>query len=283
MNNQQPRFAEYKLFILLLLLLAFLQQCNAIALEWVQISVPTASSTSSFLSVSYSSEFNVVATAQSGIGSTIIRSVDNGLSWTSSTYTDGSFGFIYDIISREVDGDVYYLGIDDGGVVYRSLDNGTTWTTAGAVPFGGTSVTIGSNGQAYAAGSSYRVYSSSSASTYETWINRSPTTGVTPASNWFDISTYDGERVIVVAGKGLIFYSSNSGASWTRSTSGVPSSTGIVYCVDHGDALTAMVRSYSYLCDNLLRFLIHYLNSFLSWLFSSFFLKTISSCFLFAI
>jgi photosystem II stability/assembly factor-like uncharacterized protein len=216
---------------------------HAIALEWVQINVPP--STSSFLSVSYSSEFNVVATAQSGTGSSIIRSVDNGQTWTSSTYSGGSFGFIYDIFSRSVSGSVYYLGVDDGGVVYISLDNGTVWNTAGGVPFGGTSVTIGSNGQAFIAGSGYKIYSSSAASTYGTWSNKSPATGVTPASNFFDVSTYNGVNVIAVANKGLIFYTSNAGTTWTKSTSGVPGSTVTLYCVDHGSALTAMVSIYS--------------------------------------
>lgn len=228
-------------WLLVLLLLTYCQHCDAIALEWVQISVPASSSTSSFLSVSYSAELNVVATAQSGTGSTIVRSVDNGLTWTTSTYADGTFGFIYDIISRTISGTVYYLGVDDVGVVYMSVNNGVTWTTAGAVPFAGTSVTIGSNGQAYIAGSGYKIYSSSQASSYGTWTSKS-ITGISPLANWFDISTYDGTKVIVVAGKGLIYYSTNSGTSWTKSTSGVPASTVTVYCVDHGDSVTAMVR-----------------------------------------
>ena len=217
----------------------FSTQVGAVAIEWLQINVPP--STSSFLSVSYSEEYNVVATAQSGIGSTIVRSVDNGLTWVLSTYSDGTFGFIYDIASKTVSSTTYYLGVDDSGTVYKSTDKGITWTTAAVITaFSGFSVSIGSNGVAYVAGSGYKVFSSSSTSGYATWTSKS-VTGISPLSNFFDVSTFDGVNVIVVAGKGLIYYSSNSGTSWTKSTSGVPATSVIVYNVDHGSAMTAMV------------------------------------------
>jgi photosystem II stability/assembly factor-like uncharacterized protein len=227
--------------IVALILLSILHRGTTMALEWVQISVPPSSS--SFVSLSYSSEFNVVATAQSGTGSSIIRSVDNGLTWTTCTYTDGDFGFIYDLISRRVSGVDYFLAIDDTGNVYKSVNNGTTWTTAAVITsFSGYAVSIGSNGVAYVAGSGYKVYSASASTGYTTWSSKS-VTGITPLSNFFDVSTYNGVNVIVVASKGLIYYSSNSGTSWTKSTSGVPDSTVIAYCVDHGSALTAMVSA----------------------------------------
>jgi photosystem II stability/assembly factor-like uncharacterized protein len=236
-----------ELLLAALLLLSFAQYCSSIALEWVQINVPESSSTSSFVSLTYSAEFNIVATAQSGTGSTIVRSVDNGLTWTSSTYTDGTFGFIYDITSKTVSGVTYFLGVDDTGVVYKSVDDGVTWTTVAVITsFSGLSVSIGSNGVAYIAGTSYKVFSSSEASGYATWTAKSPG-GITPLSNFWDVSTYNGVNVIVVAGKGLIYYSSNSGTSWTKSTSGVPASTVVVYSVDHGSALTAMVSNSSIL------------------------------------
>ena len=232
-------------FLLQILLFAVysVSVCSAIALEWVQINVPTSSSTSSFISVSYSNEFNVVATAQSGTGSTIIRSVDNGLTWTTSTYNGGTIGFIYDIFGKEINGVVYYLAVDDSGTVYLSLTNGTSFTSPAAVPFSGYSVSIGSNGVAFIAGSSYKIYSSSTASTYATWTSKSPS-GITPLSNFYDISTYDGVNVITVGAKGLIYYSANAGTSWTKSTSGVPASTQTVYTVDHGSSLVAMVSHF---------------------------------------
>lgn len=107
--------------------------------------------------------------------------------------------------------------------------------------FGGYAVTIGNNGAAYVAGSGYKVFTASAATGYVTWTSRS-VTGITPLSNFFDISTFDGVHLIVVAARGLIYYSSNSGTNWVKSTSGVPATTVIVYCVDHGSALTAMVR-----------------------------------------
>jgi len=225
----------------LLLCLSYLHTTSAVATEWVQIGVPTSSSTSSFLSVSYSSEFNAVAAAQSGTGSTIVRSVDNGLTWVSSTYSGGTFGFIYDITSKTIGGTTYYLGIDDGGVVYRSLDNGVTWTNVATVALSGYGISIGTNGNAYVAGTSFRVYTSTSASNYVTWTAKSPT-GITPLSNFYDISTYDGTKVIAVAYRGFIYYTTNAGTSWTKATVGIPATTVIVYCVDHGSADVAMVR-----------------------------------------
>lgn len=247
-NNTPLRRSYLSTLTMLQLALAVLSIClkhvNSIALEWVQINVPP--STSSFLAVSYSSTNNVVATAQSGTGSSIIRSVDNGLSWTSSTFTDGSFGFIYDLTSKSVSGTTYYLACDDTGNIYKSVNNGTTWSLSAVVTsFSGFAISIGSNGVAYVAGSGYKVFSASYSTGYATWTSKS-VTGITPSSNWFDVSTYNGVNVIVVAGKGLIYYSSNSGTSWTKSTSGVPASTVIVYCVDHGSALTAMVRIFKY-------------------------------------
>lgn len=226
----------------LILCLTNLHTAGAVATEWVQVNVPTSSSTSSFLSVSYSSEFNVVATAQPSTGSTILRSVDNGLTWVSSTYSGGTFGFIYDITSGTIGGTTYFLGIDDGGIVYRSLDSGVTWTNVATVAMSGYGVSIGTNGNAYVAGSSWRVYMSTSASNYVTWTAKTPT-GITPSSNFYDISTYDGTKVIAVAYRGYIYYSSNAGTSWTKATVGIPAITVIVYCVDHGSADVAMVRT----------------------------------------
>ena len=207
----------------------------------MQINVPTSSASSDFLSVSYSSEFNVVALAQNGLGSIVVRSVDNGLTWVTSTYSGGSFGFIYEIASRTLGNTVYYLGADEVGAVYRSVDGGITWTNVASIPFSGYAVTIGTNGNAFIAGSSYRISSSSNATGYVTWTARNPAT-ITPTSIWYDISTYNGVKVIAVAQRGNIYYSTNAGSSWTRSTVGVPSTAVIVYCVDHGSTNVAMVR-----------------------------------------
>ncbi len=170
----------------------------------------------------------------------MVRSVDNGLTWVTSTYSGGSFGFIYDISSRTLGSTVYYLGADDTGVVYRSVDEGITWTNSASVPFSGFAVTIGTNGNAFIAGSSYRISSSSNSTNYATWTARNPAT-ITPNSNWYDISTYNGVKVIAVAQRGNIYYSTNAGSSWTKSTVGVPSTSVIVYCVDHGSTNVAMV------------------------------------------
>lgn len=154
----------------------------------------------------------------------------------------GSFGTMFDVTSAIVSGTVYYLAVDSGGSIYLSQDLGATWTRPDQVLNQLFAISIGTNGNAYTTGNFYRVFRGSvSDGLYSNWVERSPSVSG-PTNRFYDISTYDGVNVIAVGGNGNIYYSADSGESWTAGTSGV---TSIVYCVDHGDGLTAIAAGAS--------------------------------------
>ena len=205
-------------------------------IEWVSInSIPD--NTVHYLSLSFSSIDNLVVVGQSVNSGVVARSTDRGLSWAASTYSEGTFGPLLDVTSKTIYGTLYYLTVSEYGEVYVSTDEGASFSFAGLAS-GATSLSIGDSGMAFAAGgSSNEVYSASNSTGYETWTDISPT-GVTPSGRFYDVSTLNGVDVIVVGQHGHVYYSDNSGASWTAGTSGTSQ---IVYCVDHGSSnLVAM-------------------------------------------
>ena len=211
-------------------------------IEWV--SVPLPDETRSYVSLSFSATDNLVAVGNSFSGGTIARSVDEGVSWTAATCSSCSFGVIYDVSSNTVSSTIYYLAVDENGQVYLSTDSGATWSISATIPWTIINVSLGANGNAFAAGISNRVYTASDSNSFSSWEPVSPT-GISPSGIFWDISTLNGDDVIAVGQRGYIYYSSDAGANWSAGTSGV---TTIIYCVDHGSsssvAMAAGASSY---------------------------------------
>jgi len=205
--------------------------------EWVDItSVPSAYS---YVDATWPQAGVVVAAGNQVNGGSIVRSSDYGVTWTqeAANYT---FGNLYSVTSSTLaNGDTYVLAVADNGGVYSSKDIGTTWylnQTEAVALYG---VSIGSNGQAYACGDIYKVYVATLPGS--SWSVASFSSSL-KGGQFFDISTIDGVNVIAVGSKGYIYYTLNSGTSWTKYTNSI---TTIIYTVAHGSSLTAMAAGAS--------------------------------------
>jgi photosystem II stability/assembly factor-like uncharacterized protein len=121
----------------------------------------------------------------------------------------------------------------DGGIFSYS---GTAWSNLFYAPEALVGVSIGTNGNAFVAGSSSVILRASTADSFATW------TTITPTSNsgnfLYDISTYDGTNVIAVGAEGTIYYSADSGDTWSLASSG---GTKTIYCISHASANFAMI------------------------------------------
>lgn len=219
------------------ILTIFIALCSA---EWLQRPFTTAPlSQVSYLAVSWPENGTVISVGGQSVG-VIIRSIDDGVSWT-QVATDLQPSPLYGVASMTVDGVIYSIAVDDAAEIFMSSDAGLTWTLVNQVSGALYGATIGLNGDAYVSGgTATQVFRSTSATGYTTWTSVAPSTSGT----LYGISSYDGVNVIAVgstSGQGRIFYTSTSGSSWTQSTSAnLPTTGTIVYCVDHGSSLFAM-------------------------------------------
>eukprot|EP01031_Cornospumella_fuschlensis_P037075 gene37075-45002_t len=105
------------------------------------------------------------------------------------------------------------------------------WVRAGSRATSGLfSAAIGSNGFAFNVGAGNIIRRSSYTASFSSW-----TTLSTDAAGalWFDVSTVDGENVIVVGADGTVYYSSSSGTTWIAAESGT---TNDIYCVNHASS-----------------------------------------------
>ena len=234
---------------------------QAAANLWEAVTAPSKSSMS-FYSASWATNRYVVAVGNNGVGNTgeIIYSSNKGLTWKAANVTSGTtFRTLTDVASYSQNN--YFLAVDyyttlKTGSIYLSTNGGSKWTVA-ATKYNGktnlpklTSVSIGSNGNAFAAGysfgSSISIFRSTSTSNFATWRNIS--TFYDAQYTFFGIGTSDGQNVIAVgtydnsvtsALSGVIIYSSNAGSSWKHASSG--SSVDVIYCVSMANASVAMI------------------------------------------
>lgn len=223
--------------VILLFMLFTAKLCKG---EWVQRLFTTAPlSQVSYLAISWPENGTVIAVGGQSSG-VIIRSVDEGISWT-QVATNLSPSTLYGVASMTVNGVIYSVAVDDAAEIFVSTDSGLTWAFVSQRSGALYGATIGSNGNAYVCGgTTTQVFRSSQSSSYATWTAVPASTSGT----LYGISSYDGVNVIAVgstSGQGRIFYTSTSGSSWTlSSTMNLPSTGTIVYCVDHGSATFAM-------------------------------------------
>jgi photosystem II stability/assembly factor-like uncharacterized protein len=218
------------------LFLIFVFCFNHINSEWVSVAIPT--SLVNYQAVVWSSSSNVVVVGDSG---GVLRSTDQGL--TFSQYTIPNAKSIQDISSISFNFQTYLLAVEQNGnvgKVYQSTD-GVSWVLKKQTPEKLYAVSIGNNGNAYAAGQLYSVYRST-ISNYSVWNRIAPSIAV--QNKLFNaISTYDGVRVITAGDNGYVYYSKNNGSNWdlgntSRTTLGM-------YGLSHGNASTAMMAGAS--------------------------------------
>lgn len=166
--------------------------------EWVRIPGPEVYD--NFLAVTWPYDGTVLAAGYQVAAGNIIRSTDDGVTWTTVEPSSFSFGSLYGLYSKTISSTTYYLAVDDNGNIYGSTGDGTTWEELASVPTALFGVTIGSNGNAYVSGYNNKVYRSTESSAYATWTSVSPTISGINYIN--DVSTYDGTNVIIVGSRG---------------------------------------------------------------------------------
>ncbi len=96
-----------------------------IGAEWLKRSI--SPSTYSYLSVTWTSDSQVVAVGNNQDIGAVVFSNDGGLSWKNSNAT---FGALYDVDSMYVSGlsATYILAVDDLGQVWLSTNGAVTWS-----------------------------------------------------------------------------------------------------------------------------------------------------------
>jgi photosystem II stability/assembly factor-like uncharacterized protein len=131
----------------------------------------------------------------------------------------------------------YYLAVgvtvdtnNPASIALTSKTGGSSWTSSGSIAAKLTAVTIGSNGNAYAIGTSTvwpivaTVFRSTATSTYATWTSTTIKIGASNLAVTFNaINSFDGVNVVAVGNAGYIIVSANSGTTWTQPS--LPSGT----------------------------------------------------------
>lgn len=218
--------SQHYLFALVIILALLVRSTG----EWLKVGLSSPASSFTFVAATWPSEGTVLACGQSGYG-IILRSTNNGLSWSQVYSTASSSGAaVRGLTSRVVAANsvVYYMAVDGNRNTYVSNGTGQVWSRAGTRADSSLfSAAIGSNGFAFTVGASNGVRRSSYTTLFTTWSSLS--TGADGAF-WFDVSTQDGVNLIVVGADGIVYYSSSSGSTWSIGDSGT---TNDIYCVSH--------------------------------------------------
>lgn len=152
----------YVLFILLL-------HCSG---EWLPRIVPFSQST--YVASTFLSDSTVISLGFSTLRSVIVRSTDNGLSWSGYTLTGVSFAFC--LAAQSLSSGNVAMTVDWNGNVFTSYNSGLSFSKAnvGSLNFEISCCTIGRNGNAFVAGQANLVFRSSDASRFATWVDKSP-------------------------------------------------------------------------------------------------------------
>ena len=203
-----------------------------------------------FVSGAWSTPTTCVLVGYSGstLGA-IIRSTNAGMKWSTSYYGTASIADVA-AASFTVSGvtsvppPAAYVAVSTAGAVYVSADNGASFSVAASLAFTRLQgVAVGTNGNAYAAGSTTlqpfasKVYRASlyQAPSFSAWTDISPSPATSNLLN--AVATHDGQTVIAVGYQGAVYYSGNNGTTWSVGSSGV---TSTLQCVSSGNVSVAM-------------------------------------------
>jgi DNA-binding transcriptional regulator YdaS (Cro superfamily) len=177
-NKMNAQLASFYFFILLI---CHLSIKTAMA-EWVAIK--PSELYYNYVAVTWASETCTLAIGYSVSGGVMMKSTDRGLTWTRVS-SDVSFGGLYGLSSKVINGVKYFVAVDEGGSTYASIGNGgDNWiATDSAVPVSLLDVSVGSNGKAFICGTTSSVYLGDKSDNFTSWSSVSPTT---PASATFN-------------------------------------------------------------------------------------------------
>lgn len=189
----------------------------------------------SFYAISWTDSGSVLATGhRPAAGSIVLQSADSGQTWTEVYSTSTQ---IKAMAGRTLDDVDYAIAVDSAKTVH--IGHGNAWSTvstamrSAAAMYG---AAIGANGNAFVAGSFNFVFRSTVTS-LSTWTAISPITSAPAESIWYDISTHDGEHVILIGAGGRVMASADAGMTWSAGDSGTNNA---IFCLAHADNLLAM-------------------------------------------
>lgn len=161
----------------------------------------------------------------------LIKTTDYGYTWNRIA-SDIHFDPLFEIASKKLsDNNIYYLAVSETGIVYNSTGDGSLWSSQQR-PIQLYSATIGSNGESYICGDGFTIYKTTLPEV--SWTDVTPGGGTT----CYGVSTFDGVNVIAVGDSGTVYYSSDSGSTWTLS-SGVTES--FLYSAAHGSSSVSVI------------------------------------------
>jgi len=187
----------------------------------------------------------------------IYTSTNSGTSWTATSAPSTNWQTVASsadgtklvaVVAGAVDGgigsDGEPYGVETDGLIYTSTNAGATWQATSAVAFGWNSVASSADGSKLIA-ASWGGWLVSSTNSGATWA----TVNLPPNTNYFTCvaSSADGSKLVAIAnlvncgGQGLIYISTNSGASW-MDTSAPNQDFRSVACSPDGNKLVAAVN-----------------------------------------
>jgi photosystem II stability/assembly factor-like uncharacterized protein len=205
---------------------------------WVNFETPSDfGNFAYFTALSWSNvSSKVVAVGTNGTRGLIALSNNGGENFVISTILD-SFA-VWDIDSKYLNGKEYFLTVDNIGQIFLNCNFEKTWLKVFNSKRSIYSVSIGSNGNAYAAGSNGTIYSSSINSNFQTWKAKNPISNMTSI---YGISTYDGVNVIAVGYLGIVYFSLNEGQTWNASIEDTKQNSNCtLYSLSHGNSSVAI-------------------------------------------
>jgi hypothetical protein len=162
-----------------------------------------------------------VSGTESGVGEGhIYTSSDSGFTWKQ---TGAPLNPNWNCVGSSADGAILVAGIYGGGV-YRSTNSGSTWAATTAPTGQWFSIVSSADGGKWVGASDTGVYTSGDAGI--TWNQ----TTLPANENWLYqsvASSADGTKLVAAAGFAQeVYFSSDSGATWTETSSGVVTTNG---------------------------------------------------------
>lgn len=218
-----------RLSIISLIFVVIAINCKGVLSKWESTLIDSVFA--NYLSATWPSAGTAIVAGYSLDEGYLIRTTDYGYTWNRIA-SNSKFDPLFDIVSNTLtDNNIYYLAVSETGIAYTSTGDGLVWSNH-TQPVQLYSATIGSNGESYICGDAFAIY--------RTTLPQISWTEVTPngGDTCYGISTYDGVNVIAVGSLGTIYYSSDSGSSWTLS-SGVTDS--FLYSIAHGSSSVAII------------------------------------------
>ena len=224
---------------------------------WTAVTVDYVASYN-FVSAAWKDYLVAVAVGDSGSAGCISRTSNSGSSWVAAS-SPSTFPRLSDVAYLLSGSTAYFVavGFDTNtgyATSFTSTDGGSTWTEGTRVSSVGCrwyGMSLGSSGAGYAVG--YKTVSASAALYKTTSLSSSPLTWSEmtftggSAIQLNDVATTDGVKVIAVGrdrvnSVGVVLYSTDSGATWTKSTA-VGSSIAQFFSVDMYDSTSFVVAS----------------------------------------